>query len=278
MPDGDDTWGLAEPAPPQPQPEPRQRRSFPCLVWLLFWAPLLTYVIAHSAYVTAHKIFAKRVAGQPSNPAIAAVQQARAVAGLVATVLVLGIDETTDFYLGIRLNNLFLLPVVVLLGGPMIVAVFIRRVPPNRRALLRRRLPEPLTCAAQYVVILTLVIVFLVLYESGTLTRGEGLTRALLEIAAPAGVVWLLFLWLFASFYSGRTFFGICAVHSALPAVLTIVMVWAMAVLGLVIYGPGGGPEWWQVASRIGGPASATAVALWELRWLRTRCNVRIRA
>ncbi|MGO4429095.1 hypothetical protein AB4Z54_62785, partial [Streptomyces sp. MCAF7] len=71
--------------------------------------------------------------------------------------------------------------------------------------------------------------------------------------------------------------FNTAYVHAALPAVITVVMVWIIAVLNATDGGMPGGPLWAQFCALFGGPLSVTGLALWELRRLRTRHGVTIR-
>ncbi|MGP4050075.1 hypothetical protein [Streptomyces sp. 2A115] len=61
--------------------------------------------------------------------------------------------------------------------------------------------------------------------------------------------------------------------HPELPALLTSVLVWESAALG----GLPTGPPAIAYAIRIGGPATVTAIACWEIHRLRTRYGVTLR-
>ncbi|MFE6942039.1 hypothetical protein [Streptomyces chartreusis] len=67
------------------------------------------------------------------------------------------------------------------------------------------------------------------------------------------------------------------ALHAALPALVTSVLVWVFAFLGLWTGGLPPGPLPLAVCAFLGGPVSVTAVACWEIHRLRLRHGVRMR-
>jgi hypothetical protein len=98
---------------------------------------------------------------------------------------------------------------------------------------------------------------------------------ATLMMALP--LFWLAGFLLFASAKAARNAFNTAEVHAALPAVLTVVLVWDLLLVNLTVDGLPHGPVLAQLASVLGGPASVSAVAWWEMRRLRVLYGVRIR-
>lgn len=66
--------------------------------------------------------------------------------------------------------------------------------------------------------------------------------------------------------------------HAALPALLTGLLVWEFAAISPATGGMPPGPPLIQILALLGGPASVTAVAWWEIGRLRDRHGVRLRA
>ncbi|WP_246204274.1 hypothetical protein [Streptomyces tailanensis] len=89
--------------------------------------------------------------------------------------------------------------------------------------------------------------------------------------------LWTLLFVVFASGPAVRSGFNTAEVNAALPALITGVLVWEFAAIGFAMGGLPPGPPLVQFAALLGGPASVTAVACWEIHRLRTRYGVRLR-
>ncbi|MFJ3924618.1 hypothetical protein [Streptomyces sp. NPDC090022] len=89
-------------------------------------------------------------------------------------------------------------------------------------------------------------------------------------VLALAPVLWTL---VFVGFAAGPAIrsFDTAAVHTALPAVLSGVLVWEATALGLATGGPPPGPPAVQICALLGGPVPVTALSWWEIHRLRTR-------
>lgn len=209
------------------------------------------------------------------------VQLGRAIAGLAASLLLVytyGADEGWSGVANDGVVKLILAPLLLIITGPLIVFGFIRYAPATHRSVLRSRLRAPLKAVGWYIGILAGV--GLVLAGSAlVLKQNYGtLVNGLIALALLIGLVWLLPFLLFASAFAARYAFNTSNVHAALPAALTVVLVWELMLSSLALEGglPPGPPlaQWCAV---LGGPMSVTAVALWELHRMRTRHGVRIR-
>ncbi|MFK4065998.1 hypothetical protein [Streptomyces sp. NPDC029674] len=271
-------YGPPPPATPYPHPPQRaRRRSLGC--GLFFVSPLIPVV--RSARRRAEAIFNQPGAGRVDDRLVSRVQLWRAALGAAASFLLIYTYGADDGWSGVAndgVTKLILAPLLLILTGPLVVLGFIRYAPAARRPLLRSRLRTPLKAVAWYVGILAGVGV--VLAGSTVLLRQDygTLPDGLLALALLIGLVWLLPFLLFASAYAARYAFNTSNVHAALPAALTVVLVWELTLCSLALEGgmPHGPPaaQWCAV---LGGPVTVTAVALWELHRMRTRYGVRVR-
>ncbi|MEV2251621.1 hypothetical protein AB0I94_13765 [Streptomyces sp. NPDC050147] len=282
---GPNPYGPPQPGPyppPQPYPyplppQPVRRRRSGCA--LFFVSPLIPFI--RSARRRAEAIFNQPGAGRVADSLVSKVQLARAIAGAAAGFALIYAYGAEDGWSGVANDGvvrLILAPLLLIFTGPLVVLGFIRYAPAERRRVLRSRLRAPLKAVAWYVGIL--VGVGLVLAGSTLLLKQNygTLTDGLVALALLIGLVWLLPFLLFASAYAARYAFNTSNVHAALPAALTVVLVWELMLFSVALDGglPHGPPavQWCAV---LGGPVTVTAVALWELRRMRTRHGVRIR-
>ncbi|MGW1167710.1 hypothetical protein [Streptomyces sp. NPDC002550] len=120
---------------------------------------------------------------------------------------------------------------------------------------------------------LLLIVVLVVAWSVANPSRVGGSAGTWLSLAFLAGVVWAVFLFLFACSAVARTGFGAASVHPAAPPVLATFLVWAFAVTARLPSGPT--PIAYVLL--IGGPATVTAIAWWEVHRLRTRFGMRLR-
>ncbi|MFE0103323.1 hypothetical protein [Streptomyces sp. NPDC059009] len=273
------------PAPPypqphpyrQPQPQPPRRRRSGC--GFLFVSPLIPLI--RSARNRAEAIFNQPGGGRVVDPLVTKVQLWRALAGAAATLYLIYTYGADDGWSGVAndgVAKLILAPLLLILTGPVVILVFIRCAPAGQRSLLRSRLGAPLKAVGWWVGILVGVVLAL-LGSAWIMKQNYGtLVMGLVALILLIGLLWLLPFMAFACAYAARYAFNTANVHAALPAVLTVVLVWELMLCSLALDGglPHGPPaaQWSAV---LGGPLSVTAVALWELRRMRTRHGVRIR-
>ncbi|MFG2516436.1 hypothetical protein [Streptomyces sp. NPDC048584] len=259
----------------------------PCL-WGLTLPLLGWYALARSARSRARRLFPARGHRRLEDPEVARVQRARAWTAAVMSLLILiayGKPEDMTQAQEQYWLRLVITPWLLLLSAPVVVAVLLRWAPPHARTVMRQRLRAAGRSALWYFGAFGLVPVLAGLggWTAFALTDGTsaGATRIflvpLLSFAAFVPMVWVLLFVLFATGPAVRSAFNTAEVHAALPALLTGVLVWEFAVIGLIAGGPPPGPPVIQLCALLGGPATVTAVAWWEIHRLRTRYGVVLR-
>ncbi|MBB5939274.1 hypothetical protein [Streptomyces zagrosensis] len=238
--------------------------------------------ILRSAHRVATRLFAQEGEGRIADRAVDRVQLARTVLGAAATIaliLAYNVDRNRweDAAWG-GVANLIVAPFVLLIAGPLVILGFISYAPPHLRPHLRSRLRAPLTAVGWYVLTLAVIGGILVLTAQIDDRDGRSWWEYVLAVAALIVIVWGLPFFLLASLYSARTAFNSAQVHPMLPPVLTMALVWVFAVFNLIGDGMPGGPPVVQFSSMLGGPLSVTAASLWELRRMKSRFGVTLRA
>ncbi|WP_405388507.1 hypothetical protein OG596_11385 [Streptomyces sp. NBC_01102] len=242
--------------------------------------PVLLYPLARSARLQAHRRFPPYVYRRILDPHVVRVQKIRAWAALVASSLILVVYGTeTDLWeaqqqLMLRIAGT---PWLLLLTAPAVILVLFRLAPPSARPDMRSNLRPAVRSALQYIAAFTAApLLFAVVAFVGESLESYWFAP-FITFVPLALVLWMVFFVLFASATLVRTVFGTSEVHAALPALLTGVLVWELAAVNLVIAGMPPGPPFIQVCALIGGPASVSAVAWWEIDRLRTRHGVTLR-
>ncbi|WKX72306.1 hypothetical protein [Streptomyces sp. XD-27] len=275
---GGQGWGDPYgPPPPAPRPAPRRRSP-------LRHIPLVNIAAAvmRSAHRVATRLFVQDGDGRIADRTVERVQVARTVLGVLAglaLIYVYGVEEdrwknAADDSFG----NMIMTPVLLICTGPLVILGFILYAPPHLRPRLRSRLGAPLKAVGWY--LLAIVVFGTVVYLAGQtgLFKGlDGWQAGLAAVVVLVVVVWGLPFLLLASLYSARSAFNTAHVHPMLPAVVTGVLVWALAIFNLAVKGMPEGPPPVQLSSLLGGPLSVTAVSLWELHRMRTRFGVTVR-
>jgi hypothetical protein len=172
-----------------------------------------------------------------------------------------------------RWVTLLTTPWLLVAGTPVVFMVFIWCASPSRRPTMWAALRASLRQLGLFVGTLLLIIVLVMSWSETDPARLGGSLGTWLSLAFLAGTLWAVFLFLFASAAVARTGFRAAAVHPAVPPVLATFLVWAFAATTKLPNGPT------PIACTllIGGPATVTAIAWWEIHRLRTRFGVRLR-
>ncbi|RVU27770.1 hypothetical protein EOT10_05610 [Streptomyces antnestii] len=277
-------YGPPQPIPPQVGPYPYGPTRPPRRRNPLRRVPFLNIIsgIIHSAHHAADRLFVQDGGVRINDPVVERVQLFRSVLGLLATLAIAFFygkgDEVWSGAAGSGVGNLIITPVLLIVTGPLVVLGFILYAPPHVRPALRSRLRAPLRTVAWYVLSVSVFVGAMVATAKSaylfTLPHWAAGTLALILLAM---IVWGIPFLFFASLYSAKTSFNTAHVHPMLPGVLTAVLVWAVAVVNVFVDGMPEGPVAVRLCSLLGGPLSVTAVALWELRRMRTRHGVFLR-
>lgn len=255
---------------------PRRRSR----LWFLS-APYLVAVVLRSAHRVATRLFVQEGDGRIEDRTVDRVQVARTVLGAVATIalfLAYGAEKEgwEDAATG-GVANMIIAPVLLIVGGPLVILAFVFYAPPHLRPHLRSRLHAPLKAVGWY--LLTVIVLVGTLLGVGQAARADlnGWQGFLVGIVGLVALAWGIPFFLLASLYSARSAFNTAHVHPMLPPVVTVTLVWVLALFNLIDSGMPQGPPAVQYCSLLGGPLSVTAVSLWEMRRMRTRFGVTVR-
>ncbi|MDT9688473.1 hypothetical protein Q5762_08925 [Streptomyces sp. P9(2023)] len=260
--------------------------GFPCLWWLT--VPLLVgYQLARTARRLAHRIFPVRPEGRIEDPEVLRVQRVRAWMALFMSGMLLAVfggwEDVADAQRRL-LQRLLFAPWLALLSAALVVALLFWTAGPRARRTMRTQLWPAGRSALWYFGAWMLVPLWFMAAVEGMnlLSNSPGGSPGLMVWALLMFVCWAPFWWLifFLCFASGpalRHAFNLSALHAALPAVVTSLLVWVFAFLGLSVGGLPPGPAPLAVCAFLGGPVSVTAVAWWEIHRLRRRHGVRWR-
>ncbi|MEV5320839.1 hypothetical protein AB0K92_24865 [Streptomyces sp. NPDC052687] len=247
--------------------------------------PLMAgYPLLRSGHNKARRVF-PREHHRIVEPDVIRAQQARAWTAAAMSFVILtvygrpeDIEQAQQQYF-LRLG---IAPWLLLLSAPAVVALLLRWAVPEARQAMRRNLRAAGRSALWYFGTATCVPLLLLLgFGVSRFAQDAGPTARYLAFglmcAELAALVWAGGFLVFATGPAVRGAFNTAQVHAALPALLTGVMVWEFTAISVVIGGPPPGPPLVQIAALIGGPASVTAVAWWEIHRLRTRHGVVLR-
>ncbi|MGW4049947.1 hypothetical protein ACWENA_03890 [Streptomyces sp. NPDC004779] len=239
----------------------------------------LWYPLARTAARQAHRRFPVQAYPRVVDPFMKRVQDARAWAALAASFLILlvyGTGQDLEELQAQYLLRVTTTPWLVLLTAPLIILVVFRLAPPSARPFMRSHLGSSGRAALWYFGAFTAVpLLFATMVALSELFESF---RPVITIGLLFPSVWMLSYVVFASLTLVPSVFGLSRVHAALPALVTGVLVWELAAVNLAFSGMPPGPVPVQLAAILGSPASVTALAWWELRRLRERYGVQLRA
>ncbi|MGW1288720.1 hypothetical protein ACWDBD_48620 [Streptomyces sp. NPDC001118] len=245
---------------------------------LLLLSPLMgLYGLARSARRVAWRLFLRDAGSVPvRDPDVARVKRLRTCAAFAASfadVVAFGTVQDISESLSDRWGALLATPWLLVVTAPVVLMLFVWGASPGRRRTMWAALRASLRQLGLFVGTLLLVVVLVVAWSVANPSRLGGSVATWLSFGFLASVVWSVFLFLFASAAVARTGFGAAAVHPAAPPVLATFLVWAFAATAKLP----SGPTPIAYALLIGGPATVTAIAWWEIHRLRTRFGVRLR-
>ncbi|WAZ25049.1 hypothetical protein STRCI_006513 [Streptomyces cinnabarinus] len=254
----------------------------PC-TWFVTLPLMAGYVFARSARSRAHRLFPPNGHRRIEDPDLMRVQRVRAWTAVVMSVGLLvmygkpeDISEAQQQYM----MRIAVTPPLLLLSAPLVIAFLFRMASAQTKAEMRPRVRAAGKSALWYVGAVTAVplcFVGIALAQNSRPVTPDG-GFPWLELGLTLPVFWLVFFLFFATGPAVRTGFNSAGVHAALPALLTLVLVWEFALISLAAGGLPPGPPVVQALAVLAGPASVTAVVRWELHRLRTRYGVVLRA
>ncbi len=248
--------------------------------WPMVVGLLVGYPLARSARRPARRIFPSRPRHRPLDDDVTRLQRRRAWTATAMSLLILAVygkPEDVDQAQQQFMMRLTISPWLLLLSAPVVVAALFRWSSPDVRRAMRAPLSTAGKSALWYVGAFTAVPLLCgAIYYTRVHLAPDMNLWAPLALLVP--LLWVLLFIVFATGPAVRSAFNTVDVHAALPALLTGALVWEFSAINLAVGGLPPGPPLVQLAALVGGPASVTAVAWWEIRRLRTRHGVRLRA
>ncbi|MFJ3875878.1 hypothetical protein ACIPW5_00305 [Streptomyces sp. NPDC090077] len=216
-----------------------------------------------------------------ADAAMARAQVARTCIGLGATAWLFfayslrhGAKDVVDD----KIIEMLLAAVVLMVVGPLVVGAFVAAARPPLRGRYRRRLPGPLTAFG----VLSGAAGFLAFAFRRDLQDRVfgGIGDAGFALTLPIGLAGLFLVpfVLASSVLCVHHSFRTADVHEVLPPLLSPVVVVAMSVLQAFDGPPVNAPQAVWFLFLAGAPLSVTALSVWELRRLRTRYGITLRA
>ncbi|WP_369393309.1 hypothetical protein AB5J72_41495 [Streptomyces sp. CG1] len=235
------------------------------------------YYLARNARRAAWHLFLRAADSVPvRDPDVARVKRLRTCAAIAvsfADIVAFGSVQDMGESLSDRWGVLLATPWLLVVSAPVVFMVFVWCASPARRRTMWVALRASLRQLGLFFGTLLLIVVLVVGWSVADPSRLGGSVGSWLSFAFLAAVLWAVFLFLFASAAVARTGFGAAAVHPAAPPVLATFLVWAFTATAKLPSGPT--PIAYVLL--IGGPATVTAIAWWEIQRLRTRFGVRLR-
>jgi hypothetical protein len=215
------------------------------------------------------------------DPVVKRVQVWRTIVGLVAVTWMLlsnGLASDGDAVVDDRFGQIRTTLIVLGVTFPVAIAAFIAAArPPNRRLFLRR-VGKP--AGALLALVVTLAVPRLItglgyVTEETNWTASAG--RVVLLFALFAFTLWLGLFGLYGVTQSLVHVFRTADLHETVPPLLATLLVWEVALFDVFRGAYDSVPFGVRVAFILGAPLSVTAVAMWELRRLRTRHGITLR-
>lgn len=215
------------------------------------------------------------------DPAVKKAQIWRTVVGLVAVTWMLfsyGLASDANAVLDDRFAQIRTTLITLAVTFPIAVVVFIAAArPPNRRLFLRRAVKP---AVALITLIVTLAAPRLAT-GMGYVTEDTDWTaspwRGVLLFAIGAFSLWYIPFGLYGIVQSLVHVFRTADLHDTVPPLLATLLVWEVAIFDVFQGAYGGAPLGVRLVFILGAPLSVTAVAMWELRRLRTRHGITVR-
>jgi hypothetical protein len=228
----------------------------------------------------ARRVFRPSRPDRVEDAVVAKIQKIRTYVGLGAVLWVAYsyklVDSASDAASD-RLNDSWISILVLAVTFPVFIGWFVLLArPPARRQLLRRA-AKP---SGAVLAIIGGVAVFPAAVLSG-LVDGKLAVNPVMSVVSwlltVATLVWVLPFVIYGMGLSLLHVFRTVDIHETVPPLLTMTLVWEMALVNLFTGSYAGVPTGVRIVLLLGGPLSVTAVGYWELRRLRANYGLTVR-
>ncbi|MEV4179998.1 hypothetical protein AB0J28_00950 [Streptosporangium canum] len=243
--------------------------------WLLYLLAL--YYFIRSARLLVWRLFRDKAPQDVYDPMVTRVQKLRAWLAPTVSLVILACSATFSVFMQEKVTQplliLVIAPWLFVATATVVIPTIIRCTPPEKRPAMRPALRSPLRNLGYYVGIITLLLAYYFVLGHMVGLPDDDVDLDRVGWPVKAGFVWVGLVFLFASARVVRTGFGLAAVHPALPAVLSGVLVWEC-------YAINGFPDVppaivWLLF--LGGPVMVSAIVWWEIHRLRVWHGVTLR-
>ncbi|MFE1951603.1 hypothetical protein ACFW9D_14155 [Streptomyces sp. NPDC059524] len=228
-------------------------------------------------FVLAGRVFRPARPDRVTDGAIESAQIARTAIGIVATlwlVYAYPMRQSVGSFAMDKFAETLLSTGVLVVAGPLALAVFVAAARPPLRGVYLRRLSGPLRGFA------ALLAAVLALALPSLTNGGVALDGPLYYVFLIAGLPLVLFALPFAltaCVLCVHHAFRTADVHEVLPPLLSPLLVWAMFGVQVLDDAPVAAPLPVRILFLAGPPLSVTALSWWELRRLRTHFGITLR-
>ncbi|WLQ52854.1 hypothetical protein P8A21_37570 [Streptomyces poriferorum] len=255
----------------------------------LGWPPVppgpvrrLTFGRLFNPIAVGRAVFTPSRPDRVNDPVVKRVQVVRTVVGLIAVTWMLlsyGAAPDADAVVDDRFGQIRTTLIALGVTFPVAVAVFIMAARPPHRRLFLRRAAKP--AGALLALVTTLAVPRLItglgyVDENTDWTASAG--RVALLFALGAFLLWLAPFALYGIAQALVHVFRTADLHETVPPLLATLLVWEVALFDVFRGAYEGVPLGVRVVFLLGAPLTVTAAAMWELRRLRTRHGITLRA
>ncbi|MFD3525356.1 hypothetical protein [Streptomyces sp. NPDC058653] len=244
-------------------------------------APPMTFLGLFNPFGVGRRVFKPSRPDRVQDPVVSRIQIIRTVVGLAVVAWILlsyDVVADADGVIDDRMSQAGTTFILLMVTFPLVVVGFVAAARPPNRGMLLRRVGRP---AAALAVLVASVTVPRLLTYSGYDPR-DHVRPDPTGILTVLGGFWFLYWFcpfvLYGIVQSLVHVFRTADIHETVPPVLTILLVWELALVDAARGAYDSAPFGARTALTLGPPLAVTVVAMWELRRLRTRHGVTLRA
>ncbi|MEU5524073.1 hypothetical protein ABZ759_26305 [Streptomyces sp. NPDC047860] len=249
--------------------------------WNVTIVYLPLYPLVRSARHKARELFHPNARRRIHDPEVERIQKVRAWSATIVSFLILAVFGTSEDWGQAQQQatlRLVATPWLLLLSVPVVVGLLFRLASPSNKTAMRRGLRHAARSALWYFGSIGVIGATTgTMALTGLLEDGWTWWRLVPLFALTVPMLWGFSFVGYSTRTAIRTAFNSASIHEMVPAVLTCALVWEFAVIGLLFGGLPPGPLLIQICALLGGPASVSAVAWWEISRLRTLHGVTLR-